>query len=602
MSAFVNRPEASWLKTYIRLPPGVAPAAVEQRLRAAASKILEHSTTPWLKAPETIGMEPAGGGVSGVQRDYRQALAVLGVLVALVLLIACANVANLMTAQGTARAREMALRVAIGAGRRRLVQLVLVESAMLALFAGAAGGLFTWWSAPFVVGRINPLDNPMRLSLDANWRVLAFGLAVTVAATVLFGLAPALRASAVKPALALKGGEDPHSRRRSMHALIAVQVAFSFLVLFVAGLLAGTFERLSHQPVGFSTERLLNIDTTAERAQPPVFWDQVAERLRAVPGVETVTLADWPPLDGYSYKFNAISIDGGAPSAVQAAFMNVSPGWIDAMKIPFVAGRDFRPNELSPSVAIVNEAFARQYFKGENPIGRSFAGRSVYLQGQRFQIVGLVRDARYRYVRQDILPVAYTPFHRLDAKGAVQDLVDGTFSVRTASPNPLALASTLRREVTAIRPGFRVSNIRTEQEIIESQTVRERLLAMLALFFAAVALLLAAIGLYGVLDYSVFQQRRAIGIRMAIGAQTGDIARPVTFDIAGWICAGSLVGLALGIGCARFIESLLYQVKATDVGAMAAPALALIAAAIVAALPPVIRAIHIDPASVLRSE
>jgi ABC-type lipoprotein release transport system permease subunit len=203
----------------------------------------------------------------------------------------------------------------------------------------------------------------------------------------------------------------------------------------------------------------------------------------------------------------------------------------------------------------------------------------VYLQGQRFQIVGLVRDARYRYVRQDILPVAYTPFHRLDAKGAVQDLVDGTFSVRTASPNPLALASTLRREVTAIRPGFHVSNIRTEHGIIESQTVRERLLAMLALFFTAVALLLAAIGLYGVLDYSVFQQRRAIGIRMAIGAQTGDIARPVTFDIAGWICAGSLVGLALGIGCARFIESLLYQVKATDVGA-----------------------IHIDPASVLRSE
>jgi predicted permease len=602
MSAFVNRPEASWLKTYIRLPPGVAPAAVEERLRAAASRILEHSTTPWLKAPEVIGMEPAGGGVSGVQRDYRQALAVLGVLVALVLLIACANVANLMTAQGTARAREMALRVAIGAGRRRLVQLVLVESAMLALLAGAAGGLFTWWSTPFVVGRINPPDNPVRLSLDANWRVLAFGLAVAVAATVLFGLAPALRASAVKPALALKGGEDPHSRRRSMHALIAVQVAFSFLVLFVAGLFAGTFERLSHQPVGFSTERLLNIDTTAERAQPPVFWDQVAERLRAVPGVETVTLADWPPLDGYSYKFNAISIDGGAPSAVQAAFMNVSPGWIDAMKIPFVAGRDFRPNELSPSVAIVNEAFARQYFNGENPIGRSFAGTSVYLQGQRFRIVGLVRDARYRYVRQDVLPVAYTPFHRLDAKGAVQDLVDGTFSVRTASPNPLALASALRREVTAIRPGFRVSNIRTEREIIESQTVRERLLAMLALFFAAVALLLAGIGLYGVLDYSVSQRRREIGIRLALGAQAGEVARRVTAGVFLMVVLGAVAGLALGEASVRYIETLLYGVKATELSVLAVPSLGLLAAAVLAAVPAVIRAVGTDPTGLLRAE
>ncbi len=192
-------------------------------------------------------MEPAAAGASGLQQNYRPALLALAVLVALVLLIACANVANLMTAQAAARAREMALRVSIGAGRGRLVQLVLVESAMIAFLAAAMGGVFAWWSAPFVVGMINPPDNPARLSLPADWRVLGFGLALTLAVTFLFGLAPALRASAVNPASALKGGSDPHARRRSMHALIAAQSAFCFLVLFVAGLFVTTFDRLSHR-------------------------------------------------------------------------------------------------------------------------------------------------------------------------------------------------------------------------------------------------------------------------------------------------------------------------------------------------------------------
>ncbi len=238
-----------------------------------------------LPQPEAIAGARAAG-VSDLQNDYRRSLAALGVLVALVLLIACANVANLMTAQAAARAREMALRVSIGAGRWRLVQLVLVESAWLAFLAAAIGGLFAWWSAPFVVSRINPPDNPARLFLPADWRVLGFGLALTLGVTLLFGLAPALRASAVKPASALKGGEDPHSRRRLMHALIAVQAAFCFLVLFVAGLFVATFERLSNQPTGFSAERLLTLETVTRRPQPPVFWDQVAEHLRAVPGVE----------------------------------------------------------------------------------------------------------------------------------------------------------------------------------------------------------------------------------------------------------------------------------------------------------------------------
>ena len=188
----------------------------------------------WLK--QKVLLEPASAGVSDLQNDYRRPLAALGVLVVLVLLIACANVANLMTAQAAARSREMAMRVSIGAGRWRLVQLVLVESAWLAILSAATGGVFAWWSAPVVVRMINPPDNPVHLALPAGWRVLGFSLALTVGVTLLFGLAPALRASAIKPVSALKGGDDPHSRRRLMHALISLQSAFCFLVLFVAGL------------------------------------------------------------------------------------------------------------------------------------------------------------------------------------------------------------------------------------------------------------------------------------------------------------------------------------------------------------------------------
>jgi ABC-type antimicrobial peptide transport system permease subunit len=220
------------------------------------------------------------------------------------------------------------------------------------------------------------------------------------------------------------------------------------------------------------------------------------------------------------------------------------------------------------------------------------------LKGQRMEIVGLVRNVRYRYLKQDMLPVVYTNFQ--DGKGLMQN--SGTFGVRTSATNPLSLAALLRQEVARANPEFRVSTLHTQQELIDAQTMRERLLAMLALFFAVVSLLLAGVGLYGVLDYSVFQRRREIGIRMAIGAQAGDIARRVTFDIVAWVFAGSLAGLALGIASARYIESLLYQVKATDLSALVAPALALIAATILAALPPVIRAVHIDPVKVLRCE
>jgi predicted permease len=604
MNRSVTRPDSTWHRTLVIVKPGVAleplrarlngiSLAFEQNRAKAFTNMSKQSIDNYLR--QTVMLEPAPSGLSDMQSSNRRSLAALGVLVALVLLIACANVANLMTAQAAARAREMALRVSIGAGRWRLLQLVLVESALLAFLAAAVGGIFAWWSAPFVVGMINPADEPARLFLPMDFRVAGFGLALTLAVTLLFGLAPALRASRVRPASALKGGDDPHSRRRLMHVLIAVQVSFCFLVLFVAGLFVATFNRLSHQPTGFSSERILNLETDSSRARPSVFWEQAAEHLRSIPGVEAVALANRTLLNGSSYN-NSVAVNDGPPSDDLTYFMEISPGWLDTMKIPLAQGRDFRATDRYSSVAIVNQTFAKRYFHGENPVGRNFD--EVPDDGPRIrrQIVGLIQDARYSGMREPIPPVAYLPFH------SDKTIRSAVFIVRTSGRNPLAPASVLRKEVARAQPEFRVSNILSQVEINQSLTVRERLLATLGIFFAAVALLLAGVGLYGVLDYSVLQRRREIGIRMAIGARAGDIARRITSEIFAMVLAGAVLGLALGMASARYIESLLYQVKAGDLSMLALPSMTILGAALLAAIPAVIRAIRIDPVTSLRAE
>jgi putative ABC transport system permease protein len=601
----VLRDDWTWFRTMARVQPGVDLEPLRARLDGTQRAFEEErfKTIPAISRQrmgnfihKKLILEPAAGGASGLQTDYRVALAAMGVLVALVLLIACANVANLMTAQASSRAREMALRVSLGAGKWRLVQLVLVESAWLAMLAAVMGGGFALWSAPFVVGMINPPDNPARLSLPAGLRVLGFGLALTLAVTLLFGLAPALRASSVKPVTALKGGSDPHSKRRMMHVLIAVQVAFCFLVLFVAGLFEATFERLSHRPTGFAADGLLTLDVVAQQAETPPYWDQVAARLRTTPGVQRVALSAWALLNGQAWNGFPI-LDGAPPDPSLAYFLKVSPGWMDAMKIQLITGRDFRHSDTSPGVAMINETFAKQFFHGTNPIGHTVAkGLAVY------QVVGVVRDAPYRNVREAMLPVVFVPLQSVDAKGAVQPFATATFAVRTAGVNSLALASILRRVVPQARAEFRVSQLRSQAEVVRGQTVRERLLAMLALFFATVSLLLAGIGLYGVLDYSVLQRRKEIGIRVAIGAQPSGIARLVATDVLVMVAGGAMAGVVLGLISVRYIETLFYQVKATDPMMLALPSLMVVAAALVAALPAVVHAVRIDPVTMLRSE
>jgi predicted lysophospholipase L1 biosynthesis ABC-type transport system permease subunit len=280
----------------------------------------------------------------------------------------------------------------------------------------------------------------------------------------------------------------------------------------------------------------------------------------------------------------------------------VSPGWLEAMKIPLIDGRDFLPADTHPGSAFVNETFAKTYFDGVDPVGKAFDLAADEGGRLQYQIVGYVRDVRYRNLREPILPQIYVPFHSVGVSGVPRKKGAATLLVRTSISNARALAAVLRQEVPRARPEFRVSRIRTQLEINQSHTVRERLLATLALFFAIVALLLAGVGLYGVLHYSVLQRRREIGIRIAVGAQAGGIARLVTMDVFSMVFLGAAAGVSLGMASVRFIASLFYQVKATDLQILALPSLAILAGASLAALPAVIRAARIDPVTMLRAE
>src|ERR1700733_8917502 len=354
MNSFATEDRMDWHRIFLMLKPGVNPATALEPIRqhlSAVNRAFGRSCSTCFRGEtkasidrflnQTLVFHSAGAGISELQKDYRRLLGVLGLLVALVLMIACVNVANMMTTQATARAHEMALRISIGAGRRRLIQLILCQSALLALLASVLGAFFAVWSAPFVLRLVNPPDNPARLALPADWRVLLFGFGLIVVVVLLLGLLPALRASAVRPVVALKGGEDPHSPRRLMRGAVALQVAFCLLVLFLSSLFVTSFRRLENRPLGFSTDRLLLLATVAGKGQLPVIWNQTAEALRAAPGVDSVAISGWPLLG--RIKINSdISINGAPPSPTPAFFLNVSPGWLSTMKIPLVSGHDFR--------------------------------------------------------------------------------------------------------------------------------------------------------------------------------------------------------------------------------------------------------------------
>ncbi|MDQ2710756.1 MAG: ABC transporter permease [Acidobacteriota bacterium] len=601
----IDRPDWGWFRIWVQFKPGVKSELIAQKLRAAVHAVRQERVKDWLPGSSSqeiaaytravLSFEPAAAGVSGLQKDYRGSLTALGVLVLLVLLIACANVANLMAARAAARSREMALRVSIGAGKWRLMQLVMIESALIAFLAYVIGVLFALWSTPFIVSRISPSGNPARLALDADWRVLVFAAVLVSAVTLLFGALPALRASSVKPMTTLRGGEEPHLRRRLMGALVGIQVAFCFLLYFIGGLFVATSDRLSHQPTGFVADRLLTVSTVTRNNEPSHHWDDVRQHLQSLPGIKSVAICGWALMSGNGWS-DAIWVNGRPPANEEAYFLAVSTGWLQTMKIPLLGGRDLRPQDTYPGNVIVNEAFARRYFAGRNPLEQTFE-TVVNKKLVRSEIIGYVSNARYRDMRESIRPTAYVMF-----SDKVTPVDWATFVIRTARSDPMALAPTVRREVTRARSEFRVVEFQTQTELVEQHTVRERLLATLSLFFMTTAIVLALVGLYGVLSYSVLQRRREIAIRIALGAPSGEIAWRVTANTFLIITAGTAAGLMAGLASQRYLETMLYQVKATDPVMLGLPVGLTFSVAIFAALPPIIRAIRNDPALMLRTE
>jgi predicted permease len=607
----IDSPGWSWFRIWVRPKPGFNGQQVREvlhaRFRADHLARLKHfpSDTPKQRIDtylaEEVRLLPAGSGVSAVQKAFRRPLAILAALAGVVLLIACGNVANLLIARGMSRTREIALRVSIGATRGRLVQLLLVESTLLATLASVLGALFASWSIPLVVPMLAPTSRPVRLILDPDWRVLAFAAGLTLAVAVTFGLVPALRASAVKPIGVLKGHADPHSRRRLTHALTGAQVAFCVFCLFAATIFIATFGRLVGRPLGFAHERVLLLPVESRSKQPPHVWRQVADHLRQTSGVESVTLAGWAPLSGNRWRAS-VHVDDRGAEGNSPYFVDVSRGYFDTMRIPLIEGRDFRAGDLAPrtneeepardGVGIVNEAFARAYFDGRSPLGRRVRVRQNKKLDSPMEIVGVVRDAAYHDVRETLRPTVYVPLGTRDG---------ATVLVRTQG-QPMGFAAGLRREVSKATPDVRARAAEPLSGLVAQQMIRERLLATLSGFFASVALLLAAIGLYGVLNYSVTQQRREIGIRMALGAAASQVVKHVTLVTLAIVCAGTLAGLAGGLAFARVVESLLFQVSPTGPATLLWPLTALAVAGLLAALPPAIRAVRIDPAQTLRTD
>jgi len=601
----LTSPGDQWLRVFGRLKPGVTPDQARPVLQAAFRNFRRDRARLVFRADEprdrveryvsaALSVRSGATGISGLRRNFARALWILTAVVGLVLLIAGSNVANLFLARAAAREREMSLRLSIGAGRRRLVQQVLIESALVTTAACGLALVFASVTAPAVVGMLAPAESPAYLDLNLSWRLLAFVCVLALATTVVFGLAPALRASGVAPMGALKGaGERAVTRAPLLRPLVALQAAFSVAVLFIGGLLLLSFGKLTDVDLGFTKSNivLLEMDATKlkDREEAHAIAGRMVDHIRRVPGIDAAGLAGWPLFGGMGWT-NNIRIAGQPPDAFEPHYLAVAPGFFETMRIPLLQGRTIDAHDArieNPSAVVVNEAFARRYFGGR-ALGHTFARVDSVLAEQR--IVGVVGNAKYRDLRAPAPPTVYVPLRGL-----------GTLHVRTAG-DPLQMVSALRREVHAIHPALRVRDVRLQSTLIDNQLLGERLLALLSGFFAAVGLLLAAVGLYGVLSYSVVQRTREIGIRMALGAEARAVVRSVIADAAAMVALGALGGLAAGIYLARFVRTILYDVDPLAPSSIALPLACLLAAALLAALPPARRAARVDPIVALRYE
>ncbi len=601
----------SWLRIWGRLTPGIpadqlrsniqGPFAADRRERVA--KYFPADTPPeqlrlFLNSP--VHVASAAHGPSLLRQNFERPLWILASVVGLVLLIACFNVANLYLARVTARDHEMALRISIGAGRRRLIQQLLIESGLIALAASVLGALFAVTTAPLVVSLLSTTDTHIFLDLRPNESVFAFLVLICTVTTLLFGLAPALRASRTSPNTALKTGSGKSSPRIGLlRPLLAVQVGFGFVVLFVAGLLLATFQRLNHLDPGFAKGVILcQVEAKGLREggdKARVAWQQVVDHVGQLSGIQSVSASSWALFRGWGWS-ERVRVPGRKPDDYEPSYLSVSPGFLGTMKIRLIAGRDFTSHDaepVTPTMVIVNQAFVRRYYPDKQPVGEQFTRQGSDKTWIPQVIVGVAGDAKYNDLRESPPATVYVPYRGQDG--------GGTLEVRTAL-DLSSVTSLLRSEIPRVQPGFRLTEVNLQSAYINNQLIRERLMALLSGFFALVAITLVAVGLYGVLNYAVIQRTREIGIRVALGARQGQAIRLVLSSIGLVVAVGLAAGVGIGLGLGTLLTDLLFEVRPSDLTGIAVPLGCLLVASILAALPAAIRASRVDPSIALRYE
>jgi len=561
-------------------------------------------------------------------KDLRPAILVLLGAVGFVLLIACANVANLLLARATARHREMAIRAALGAGRGRLVRQLLTEHAVLGIAGGGCGLLLATWGIDLLAvipGTVPSLFVPYtmtRSDIAIDRVVLMFTAALSLVTAFVFGVTPALEASRLELAASLKtsgGGSAAGSRRQSrMRAsLVVAEVALSVTLLIGAGLLLRAFVQLQRVDLGFRPEHVLSFDVSLPGSKYPAppqtsaFFDRVLERLRALGGVTAAGASEFLPLSGAD-SATPFFVDGRprpAPGDEQKAhYRSVTADYMRALGISLVSGRLLSDRDAadSPHVALVNETMARQYWRGQNPIGQRMA---ITLEALRFrpdgpptldiassmrEIVGIVADVRHNGLQKDPVPEVYLPFVQRPVRSM-------TVVLRTRS-DPLAVARDARHVVTAIDPDQPIANVNSVADLVSASIAQPRFNVLLLSAFAAVAVILAVVGVYGVMSYSVALRTREIGVRIALGGQARDIARLIVRQGMRVALTGLAIGLVGALALGRVMSGLLFGVTATDPVTFAAAGVVLAAVALPACYLPARRAMRIDPVDALRNE
>jgi putative ABC transport system permease protein len=591
-----------------RLKPGVSVKQAETELNMIAAR-LEQQYPESNKGRRAL-VTPLHEIFIG---DVRRPLLILLCSVGLVLLIACANVANLLLARASGRHREMAVRLALGAGRWRVIRQLLTESALLAASGGALGLLFAWWgtNALAAFARSGPvmsalLSTTTDLDLRPDERVFAFTAILCLGAAILFGLAPALRSSKVSITSALTGrgaGSDkPGGRFGPGRALVIAQVALSLLLLVGAGLFARTLSNLKAQDLGFDQEHTLlvwmaPVQTGRHGQALAELCQNVEERLSSLPGALSASVSMGGVLDGGEggLPSEQITIQGQAPRpGLLLSGVSVAPGFFKTVRIPLLQGRGFteRDNETSPRVAVINETMARFFFGGQNPIGRRFG----WLPGGESEIVGVVKDAKTGAPR-DNRGVVYSPYRQYQRSLRL----NWSVAVRAAG-DPTALAAGVRQELRNIDPRLPILRINTIKQQLDDVLFQERLVATLSALFGLLAFLLASLGLYGVISYTVASRTNEIGIRLALGATPAGAFRMIFKESLALALAGVAIGVPVTLAATRLISSRLFGVGPADPFTITSAASLLLAVAAIAALIPARRAARVDPMVALRSE